>query len=126
MSQPRAASGPRGSRRRHLSHGVTLLLVLLAALAVRWVDTSGLRDLRLMAFDSLQRLDPRPYQPLPITILDIDERALGQFGQWPWSRALLARIMDRLSEAERGRRGTRRGVRGSRPDSAGPDGGVVA
>jgi adenylate cyclase len=99
MSHPRAAPGSRGSRRRHLSHGITLLLVLLAALTVRWVDTAGLRDLRLMAFDSLQRLDPRPYQPLPITILDIDERALDQFGQWPWSRALLARIMDRLGEA---------------------------
>lgn len=34
--------------------------------------------------------DPR------VVILDIDERSLGQFGRWPWSRDLMAKLMDRL------------------------------
>lgn len=31
-----------------------------------------------------------------IVILAIDERSLGEFGRWPWSRDLMARLMDRL------------------------------
>ena len=31
-----------------------------------------------------------------IVILDIDERSLAEVGRWPWSRNLMARLMDRL------------------------------
>ncbi|MGQ0512272.1 MAG: CHASE2 domain-containing protein [Betaproteobacteria bacterium] len=49
-----------------------------------------------IAYDTRLRLtmtgsgDPR------VVILDIDERSLGEFGRWPWSRDLMARLMDRL------------------------------
>lgn len=33
-----------------------------------------------------------------IVHLDIDDPAIGEYGQWPWDRALSARIVDRLSE----------------------------
>jgi adenylate cyclase len=43
--------------------------------------------LRLIAFDYYQRLDPQPYDPnLPVRIVDIDEKSLAMFGQWPWPR----------------------------------------
>jgi len=38
------------------------------------------------------KADPR------VVILDIDERSLGEHGRWPWSRALMARLLDRLFE----------------------------
>jgi len=31
-----------------------------------------------------------------IVILDIDERSLGEIGRWPWSRALMAELMNKL------------------------------
>jgi len=31
-----------------------------------------------------------------IVILDIDEKSLGEIGRWPWSRNLMARLMDKL------------------------------
>jgi len=34
--------------------------------------------------------DPR------VVILDIDEKSLGEVGRWPWSRNVMARLMDRL------------------------------
>ena len=34
--------------------------------------------------------DPR------IVILDIDEKSLGEIGRWPWSRNVMARLMDKL------------------------------
>ena len=36
------------------------------------------------------RSDPR------IVILDIDEKSLGEVGRWPWSRNIMARLMDKL------------------------------
>lgn len=31
-----------------------------------------------------------------VVILDIDEKSLGEFGRWPWSRDRMARLLDRL------------------------------
>ena len=73
--------------------------ILAGALALRWADPLPLQQLRNLTFDTYQRLQPRAYDPaLPVTIAAIDERALDEFGQWPWSRATLARITDRLTE----------------------------
>ncbi|HNB29079.1 MAG TPA: adenylate/guanylate cyclase domain-containing protein, partial [Alphaproteobacteria bacterium] len=73
--------------------------ILAGALALRWADPLPLQQLRYLTFDTYQRLQPRSYDPtIPVTIAAIDERALDAFGQWPWSRATLARIADRLTE----------------------------
>lgn len=73
--------------------------ILVGALALRWVDPLPLQQLRYLTFDSYQRLQPRTYDPaVPVSIAAIDERALDAFGQWPWSRGVLARIADRLTE----------------------------
>src|SRR2546425_12521273 len=31
-----------------------------------------------------------------VVILDIDEQSLGEIGRWPWSRALMAEVVDKL------------------------------
>jgi adenylate cyclase len=73
--------------------------ILIGALAVRAVDPLPLQQLRNLTFDSYQRLKPRAYDPaIPVVIAAIDEKSLDTFGQWPWSRATLARITDRLTE----------------------------
>jgi len=73
--------------------------ILVGALALRWADPLPLQQLRYLTFDSYQRLQPRTYDPaIPVSIAAIDERSLDEFGQWPWSRATLARIADRLTE----------------------------
>ena len=33
-----------------------------------------------------------------LVILDIDEKSLDKFGQWPWSRIQMAKVIDRLRE----------------------------
>jgi adenylate cyclase len=47
-------------------------------------------------YDARLRLTmPRTGDPR-IVILDIDEKSLGEIGRWPWSRNVLARLMDKL------------------------------
>ena len=38
---------------------------------------------------------PRAADPR-IVILDIDEKSLGEIGRWPWSRRLMAELVDKL------------------------------
>lgn len=74
--------------------------LVLAAAAIRFVDPFPMQALRLIAFDSYQRLAPAAFNPeLPVRVVDIDEASLAQIGQWPWSRTVLRELMDRLGEA---------------------------
>jgi adenylate cyclase len=78
---------------------IVALLVLMNALMLRVVDPEELNRLRSFAFDSYQRLKPRvPAEELPVRIIDIDEAALAEYGQWPWPRTLLAELVDKLTE----------------------------
>lgn len=74
-------------------------LVLLGALALRIADPAAVSRLRDFAFDSYQRIQPRTYNPeTPVRIVDIDEAALQEYGQWPWPRTIVARLVDKLTE----------------------------
>ncbi len=78
---------------------VAALLVLIGALALRTADPGELRRMRDFAFDTYQRLKPRLYNPeVPVRIVDIDEASLAAYGQWPWPRTIVARLVDRLTE----------------------------
>ena len=75
-------------------------LVLLLGVGLRFWDPSLLRDLRYRAFDVFQQLHPRAYDPaLPVRVVAIDEASLQQHGQWPWSRSLLAALVEKLTAA---------------------------
>ncbi len=76
--------------------GLTLMAIIFVAHSV---GTRTQNPLTNLVFDTYQRILPRPYSPAPVTIVDIDEEALAQFGQWPWPRTRLADLTDRLSTA---------------------------
>jgi adenylate cyclase len=76
---------------------LVVLLTLGDAAAMRWIDPQPLARLRLVAFDTLQQLQPRKVDPTyPVRIVDIDERSLAAIGAWPWRREVLARLVDQL------------------------------
>jgi adenylate cyclase len=76
------------------------LLVLLNALVLRAFDPPSLVRLRDFAFDAYQRIKPREAQDdLPVHIIDIDEAALAEYGQWPWPRTVVADLIDKLADA---------------------------
>jgi|AraplaMF_Col_mMF_1032025.scaffolds.fasta_scaffold00121_57 adenylate cyclase len=74
-------------------------LLLVGAAVLRMYDPAPIQAVRNFVFDNYQRLEPRTYnQELPVRIADIDEKSLAKLGQWPWSRATVAKIVDRLAE----------------------------
>src|SRR5215469_10259311 len=78
---------------------IVAFLVLLNALMLRAIDPDGLTRLRDFAFDTFQRIEPRPVPAdMPVRIVDIDEASLAAYGQWPWPRNVLAKLVDKLTE----------------------------
>ncbi|MBR9971721.1 CHASE2 domain-containing protein [Magnetospirillum sulfuroxidans] len=75
------------------------LLVLILAIIGLLVVPQARAKLDHLAFDSLQNLWPRPYIPVPVRIIDIDEDSLARLGQWPWPRHQLAALIERLRAA---------------------------
>jgi adenylate cyclase len=79
-----------------------VLLPLALLFGVVTLRNSGWPPVELWitsGFDGYIRARPRPYQPAPVRIIDIDEDSLAKLGQWPWPRKTLARLTDRLGQA---------------------------
>jgi len=67
---------------------------------LRLLDPTWVEGLRVAAFDLYQRLWPREAAPdSPLVVVDIDEASIDRFGQWPWPRSLMARLLDVCAEA---------------------------
>ena len=86
----------RAAQRFGLGRAIGLLL-LVVFLAIRSWDPAPLQELRLRSFDLYQLLQPRVTSERPVAIVDIDEQSLRRYGQWPWSRTLVAKLVDRLT-----------------------------
>jgi len=87
-----------GTLKRGL-YWVLPMALLGAALAVHLRAPALVEALRLQVFDAYQRIEPRPYEPMPVKIVDIDDESLDRLGQWPWPRSRLAELVDVLHHA---------------------------
>lgn len=74
-------------------------ILLLFAVVLRYEDPVLLQEFRYRIFDNFQRLSPRIYTQVPITIVDIDDETLKRQGQWPWPRTLVAELVARILNA---------------------------
>ena len=79
-------------------HYIVPLPILIAALLAWIYEPRALVEFRLQVFDEFLRLKPRVYEPTPVRIVDIDEDSLQEYGQWPWPRTLLAKLVNRLDQ----------------------------
>jgi adenylate cyclase len=86
--------------KRLTSHGFLGFLMLAAILVLHRTDQEWIESLRHHTFDAYQRIQPRmpdeANQAAPVRIIDIDEKALREVGQWPWPRTKLAELVTRL------------------------------
>ena len=82
---------------RRWLHVIIPLALLAGALVLRAAEPAFIEDLRLLTFDSYQRIKPRTYRPMPVRIVDIDDQSLKRLGQWPWPRKQVAELIDRLA-----------------------------
>jgi adenylate cyclase len=74
------------------------LLLLVDLLVLRAWDPDLLVAMRFKFFDMFQQWLPRQEATFPVVIVDIDEASLAELGQWPWSRSVLASLVNRLRQ----------------------------
>lgn len=78
---------------------VAITIVLLAALRV--ADPIPLQSLRSQTFDYLQQLD-EVKQSNEVVVINIGEKSLQQWGQWPWPRQNFAQLIHDLRQKNAG------------------------
>jgi adenylate cyclase len=72
------------------------LLLTALFVALRIWDPAPLQILQLKTFDVYQQIKPWDPPARPVIIVDIDEDSLKAYGQWPWSRDLVADLVERI------------------------------
>ena len=65
-----------------------------------WDPTGGFHGAGVNVLDAYQRLMPveMPDSDIPVVFAEIDEAALDEYGQWPWPRDELAKLIIQLYE----------------------------
>lgn len=75
----------------------TALVILGLIVLVRARNPAFLETLVMHGFDLVQQIAPRAYHPLPVRIVAIDEKSLAKYGQWPWPRTLVAKLVQQIA-----------------------------
>ena len=88
---------PRWFSRRVGYARLLCLALLIGFAALRVVDPAPVEEIRVRTFDFFQRVDPRQKIARPVTIVDIDDKSLEKFGQWPWPRTRIADLIAELT-----------------------------
>ena len=81
------------SSRLYLGFAVTLLFILHT---LQIITIPGMQLIDNQLYDAKVRYSAHGIVDPRIVVLDIDEKSLGEFGRWPWNRALMATINDKL------------------------------
>ncbi|WP_447969479.1 CHASE2 domain-containing protein [Nitrospira sp. M1] len=82
---------------RPRSMGLVILTILLI---IRIWDPIPVKALRLQVFDYFQKIQPRLSTDDQVLIIDLDEKSLAKYGQWPWPRTMIAQLITNLFRAE--------------------------
>ena len=84
-----------------LTHWIFSVIILAVLMAWGFNDPFVKQIARLKSFDLIQKYDV-PTVSQDVAIVEIDERAIAQYGQWPWKRDVIADVIWRLREAGAG------------------------
>jgi len=76
-----------------------VIIVAIVLLGVRVNNNDSVKTLRYKTWDYFQTIHPRQDVSDLITIVDIGERDIAKYGQWPWPRHIMAMLHAKLGDA---------------------------
>ena len=74
---------------------LSFLLVLALLISLKIINPSFIQSISYLSFDLYQKVFAEK-KDSDVVIIDIDEKSLGKFGQFPWNRNVFAKILDQL------------------------------
>lgn len=75
-------------------------LLLTIILYLFWWQTPLLLQLDYKFYDRLTHTFPSPYAPDSTVVIEIDDKSLKAFGQWPWPRMITAELINTIADAK--------------------------
>ncbi len=79
---------------------IFFLILLFFLIVLKTINPSFIKSVSHLSFDLYQKVFPLNKQTSEVIIIDIDEKSLGKFGQFPWNRSIFAKILENVSAAE--------------------------
>ena len=78
----------------------TLFILLFLLIALKTANPSFVKAISFLSFDLYQKIFPLKKESSEVVIIDIDEKSLKKFGQFPWNRSVFARIIENVNTAK--------------------------
>ena len=75
-------------------------VLLIFLIALKFINPSFIKSISYISFDLYQKVFPLEKRETDVIIIDIDEKSLGKFGQFPWSRSVFAKIIENVKVSE--------------------------
>jgi len=80
---------------KHTNYFVFLILLVFLIL-IKIINPAFVKSVSYLSFDLYQKVFAEK-KDSKVVIIDIDEKSLGKFGQFPWNRNVFAKILDQLN-----------------------------
>ena len=77
-----------------ITHWATALITLAVISFIGFSDPFIKETMRLKSFDLIQKYDT-PTVSQDIAIIEIDEKGIEKYGQWPWNREVIAQVVQK-------------------------------
>ena len=75
------------------------LIILILLIALKIANPSFVKSISNLSFDLYQKVFTLKKTDSDVVIIDIDEKSLGKFGQFPWSRSVFAKILEKVNQS---------------------------
>ena len=72
--------------------------ILIILIVIKIANPSLIKSVSYLSFDLYQKVFVQEVET-DVVIVDIDEKSLGKFGQFPWNRNIFAKILDQLNSS---------------------------
>ncbi len=85
---------------KRYSNYFVFIIVLILLISLKVANPSFVKSISFLSFDLYQKIFTLDKRDSEVIIIDIDEKSLGKFGQFPWSRSVFAKILERVNKSE--------------------------
>src|SRR5579863_1780226 len=83
-----------------LSYWIVVSFAIVVASPWTLVNSAERTAVQNLLFDEFQRWRPRHYaDPPPIRVVEIDDTSIARLGRWPWPRARLGEMTQKIADA---------------------------
>ena len=76
------------------------LLILILLIILKTINPNFIKSISYLSFDMYQKVFPIKKNDSNVIIIDIDEKSLSKFGQFPWNRSVFAKIIENVNYAK--------------------------